>query len=86
MPKENVNQSISFPDPTLLDYAKDQARLEDRTLSKWVCRLIEAHRDEQARLNDPHRKTTYGKGVSSKRRTAIGRLVGGAGKPADPAP
>ena len=76
MKKKYLTVSISFsPDPPLLDYAKAEAQREDRTLSKWVCRLIAAHREQQRTLNTPvpnpqlelavGRKVTYGRGGSS---------------------
>ena len=52
MSKKNIVWGVSFPDPALLEYAKEQANLDDRSLSKWVCRLIEAHRTEQQQMRD----------------------------------
>lgn len=75
-------RGISFPDKTLLEYAREQAKAENRSLSNWVCGLIREHRDRQLRLNEPG---SYGR-VSSKPQRATGRLAAAAGKPADPAP
>ena len=47
-PKDNVIQGVSFsPDELpLLEYAKQQAEADGRSLANWIRRLIEQHRSQ----------------------------------------
>jgi hypothetical protein len=50
MIKKYVTTGVSFPDPELLEMVKKAARDEGRSLSNFVCRVLEEHFAED--LND----------------------------------